>query len=139
MNNRWARFLLLWISLAVLFSRTAMAGEATWVEVRSPHFSVITDAGERRGREVATRFEQMRAVFGRLMTNAKVNTPIPLQIVAFRNTKELRQVSPLWHGKPVELAGLFQSGSDRCFIMLDMSLENPWSVVFHEYAHQLMN
>ena len=23
--------------------------------------------------------------------------------------------------------------------MLDMSVENPWSVVFHEYAHQLMN
>ena len=23
--------------------------------------------------------------------------------------------------------------------MLDMSTENPWSVVFHEYAHQLMN
>src|SRR5439155_21123521 len=23
--------------------------------------------------------------------------------------------------------------------MLDMSVEDPWTVVFHEYAHQLMN
>ena len=64
---------------------------------------------------------------------------MPLQIVAFRNAKEFRQFVPLWNGKPVQLAGLFQGGQDRSFIMLDMSTENPWSVVFHEYAHQLMN
>ena len=109
------------------------------MEIQSPHFSVDTDAGEKRGREVAMRFEQMRAVFSALVVKANVSIPIPLQIVAFRNTKELRQVSPLWNGKPVELAGLFQGGEDRSFIMLDMSVENPWTVVFHEYAHQLMN
>jgi tetratricopeptide (TPR) repeat protein len=118
---------------------TVFAGEAQWVEVRSPNFSVVTDAGEKRGREVAMRFEQMRGVFGALMTKANVNLPVPLQIVAFRNTKEMRQVAPLFNGKPTQLAGLFQGGSDRSFIMLDMSVENPWVVVFHEYAHQLMN
>ncbi len=114
-------------------------GEPQWAEVRSPNFSVVTDAGEKRGREVAMRFEQMRAVFGALMTKAHVNLPVPLQIVAFRNTKEMRQISPLFNGKPVEFAGLFQGGADRSFIMLDMAVENPWTVVFHEYAHQLMN
>ena len=105
----------------------------------SPHFLVVTDAGDRRGREVAIRFEQMRAVYATLMSHAKVNLPIPLEIVAFRNSKEFRQVAPLWNGKPVQLAGLFQGASDRCFILLDLSVENPWNVVFHEYAHQLMN
>src|SRR5271168_4102466 len=117
----------------------AHAGEAQWVEVRSPNFSVVTDAGEKRGREVAMRFEQMRAVFGALMTKANVNLPTPLQILAFRNTKEMRQVAPLFNGKPTQVAGLFQGGADRSFIMLDMSVENPWVVVFHEYAHQLLN
>ncbi len=139
MNNRCALHLLLWVCVTPLLGRPAWAGEATWVQIKSPHFTVFTDAGERRGREVAIRFEQMRAVFGNLLTQAKVSTPIPLEIVAFRNTKELRQVAPLFHGKPIELAGLFQGGSDRCFIMLDMAIENPWGVVFHEYAHQLMN
>ncbi len=68
-----------------------------------------------------------------------MNLPVPLQIVAFRNSKEFRQFAPLWNGKAIELAGLFQGGEDRSFIMLDMSTENPWTVVFHEYAHQLMN
>ncbi len=107
--------------------------------MRSPNFSVITDAGEKKGRDVALHFEQMRSVFGRLVARANVNLPIPLQIVAFRNTKEMRQVAPIFNGKPTELAGLFQGGEDRSFIMLDMSVENPWSVVFHEYAHHLMD
>ena len=136
-------FLLCAFVLAILFVGLMVsplfAGEPQWVEVRSPNFSVITDAGEHRGREVALRFEQMRAAFGTLMTKAKVNIPVPLQIVAFRNTKEMRQVAPIFHGKPTQVAGLFQGGSDRSFIMLDMSVDNPWATVFHEYAHQLMN
>jgi len=120
-------------------SPTVFAGEPQWVEVRSPNFSVVTDAGDKRGREVAMRFEQMRAVFGALITRANVNLPIPLQIVAFRNTKGMRQVAPLFNGKPTQLTGLFQGDGDRSFIMLDMSVDDPWVVVFHEYAHQLMN
>ena len=73
--------------LFLLLSSTAFAGNPQWVEVRSPHFSVITDAGEKRGREVAVRFEQMRIAFGKLLTKATVNLPVPLQIIAFRNAK----------------------------------------------------
>jgi len=125
--------------IAILLVAPARAGEPQWVEVRSPNFSVITDAGQHRGREVALRFEQMRSAFGTLMTKATVNLPVPLQIVAFRNTKEIRQVAPLFHGKPTKLAGLFQGSSDRSFILLDMSVDDPWTTVFHEYAHQLLN
>ncbi len=34
---------------------------------------------------------------------------------------------------------MFEGNSDRSFILLDMSVEEPWRVVFHEYAHQLLN
>ena len=85
------------------------------------------------------RFEQMRAVFGTLMTKANVNIPIPLQIVAFRNAKEFRQFAPLWNGKPVQLAGLFPEWRRPQLHHARHVGENPWAVVFHEYAHQLMN
>ena len=133
-SKRFASGVLIPLALIVAIPSSPLpvvrAGEPQWVEVRSPNFSVVTDAGEKRGRDVALRFEQMRAAFGTLMTKAKVNLPVPLQIVAFRNTKEMRQVAPLWKGKPTQLAGLFQGGQDRCFIMLDMSVENPYPVVF---------
>jgi tetratricopeptide (TPR) repeat protein len=126
-------------SAAVMLSASCWAGEVRWVEVRSPHFSVVTDAGEKRGREVALRFEQMRAVFGALLVKAKVSQPVPLQIIAFRSTKELRQFAPLWKGKPTEVSGLFEASTDRDYIMVDLSVEDPWEVVFHEYGHELLN
>jgi tetratricopeptide (TPR) repeat protein len=118
---------------------SVFAGEPEWVEIHSPHFSVITDAGEKRGRDAAFHFEEMRVVFAALLFKAKVTLPAPLQIVAFRNTKEMRQFAPLYKGKPTQVSGLFEGNTDRSFILLDMSVEDPWQVVFHEYAHQLLN
>ena len=51
----------------------------------------------------------------------------------------MMQVTPLFEGKPTELAGLFQGGEDRSFIVLNVGLEDPWSVIFHEYAHRLLD
>lgn len=134
MSRRLRKFACFFILVSSCF-----AGETEWVEVRSPHFSVVTNAGEKRGREVALRFEQMRSVFGTLMAKAKVNLPVPMQIVAFRNTKDMKEYVPLWKGRPTQLAGLFEGNDDRTFIMLDLSVDDPWQVVFHEYAHQLLN
>src|SRR5581483_5921283 len=38
-----------------------------------------------------------------------------------------------------QVAGLYQGGQDRNFILLDLSVEDPYEVVFHEYAHLLLN
>src|SRR5215468_6554123 len=97
------RYLLLFLVVCCFYAARA---EQPWIEVQSPHFTVASDGGEKRAREVATRFEQMRMAFGAIFAKVSVNTA-PLEIVAFRNTKELRQFSPLYGGKPVELSGFF--------------------------------
>ncbi|HEX3584706.1 MAG TPA: hypothetical protein VH024_01860, partial [Candidatus Angelobacter sp.] len=131
----------------VLICSFAARADQQWVEVTSPHFSVATDGGEKRAREVATRFEHMRAGFGAIFAKVNVNTA-PLQIVAFRNSKELRQFSPLYGGKPVELSGFFLgngghgspgANQDRQYIALDLAQDSSWGTVFHEYAHLLIN
>jgi Flp pilus assembly protein TadD len=135
--------------LVVLFicSFSSLRAQQQWVEVSSPHFAVATDGGEKRAREVALRFEQMRIAFSVLFKKLSVETA-PLQIIAFRNGKELRQFSPLYGGKPIDLAGFFlgnggQGGpganEDRQYIALDLSQEDSWGTVFHEYAHLLIN
>src|ERR1700748_3830165 len=119
MNQRALRLLSrLLLAFILCFARLAHAGTPQWVEVKSPHFSVVTGAGEKKGREVATRFEQMRAGFGKLFARASVNIPAPLQIVAFRNGKELSQMAPLYHGKPTEVAGLFPPRGDKKFLFV---------------------
>lgn len=131
------RLLLIFFVLALLSCSTFAAPQ--WVEVHSAHFTVLTDTNEKQAREVATRFEQMRAVFGTLFHKTKVNLPVPLQIIAFRGQGEMRRFAPLWKGKPVELSGFFQGADDRNFILLDMASFDPYAVVFHEYAHLLLH
>jgi tetratricopeptide (TPR) repeat protein len=89
----------------------------------------------------------MRMAFGVIFKKVSVNTA-PLQIIAFRNSKELRQFSPLYGGKPIELAGFFLGNAgrggpgaseERQYIALDLSQEDSWGTVFHEYAHLLIN
>lgn len=129
---------LLPLFLLIFFASPAFA-QKQWVEVSSPHFNVLTDTGDKQGREIALRFERMRAVFGSLFHKSKVSIPVPLQIIAFRNQGEFRKYAPLWKGKPVELTGYFQGADDRDFIALDMSSNDPYAVVFHEYAHLLLH
>lgn len=132
---------------AIFVCSIAAQADQQWVEVDSSHFSVATDGGEKRARDVAQRFEQMRMAFGVIFKKVSVNTA-PLQIIAFRNNKELRQFSPLYGGKPIELAGFFLgdagrggpgANQERQFIALDLSQEDSWGTVFHEYAHLLIN
>lgn len=133
--------------LAVIACGIAARADQQWVEVDSTHFSVATDGGEKRAREVAQRFEQMRTAFGVIFKKVSVNTA-PLQIIAFRNGKEIRQFAPLYAGKPIEVAGFFLgnggrggpgSNEERQYIALDLSQEDSWGTVFHEYAHLLIN
>ncbi|MCI0353333.1 MAG: tetratricopeptide repeat protein [Acidobacteriales bacterium] len=125
--------------LLACFLAPAALADNEWTEVRSPNFSVITDAGEKRGREVAQRFEQMRYLFGTLVSKKAINLPAPLQIIGFRNSKGFRQFAPLWKGKPVRAAGLYVPGEDANFILLDLSAYNAIEAVYHEYAHLLLN
>ncbi len=109
-----------------------------WVEVRSPHFSVVTDAGEKRGRELALQYEQMRSVFGTLIQRPAVNLPVPVQIIAVRDNKGMRQILPWFKGKPTEAVGLFLGGEVRHFILLDLSSNRGSSTVIYGFARTLL-
>jgi hypothetical protein len=52
---------------AAILPLAAAPAEPRWIRIDSSHFSVLTDADEKRGHEVAARFEQMRAVFAQLL------------------------------------------------------------------------
>jgi hypothetical protein len=52
--------------------------------VRSPHFVVASNAGEKEARRVADQFEQIRALFHTAFPNLRVDPAEPLLILAER-------------------------------------------------------
>jgi Flp pilus assembly protein TadD len=128
------------ILLGVLLCTSAPAAEQSpWIEIHSAHFTVITDAGDKKGREVALRFEQMRAVFASLLTKDRLNQPLPLTIFAFKNDKSYFQIAPLRQGQPIDVPGFFLPGEDQNFIVLNLFEEESWRAVAHDFAHMLLN
>ena len=129
---------LLLISLYLL-PLPLQAAEPKWQEFRSAHFTVITDAGDKKGREMTLRFEQMRAVFGQLLLRKKLNMPVPLTIVAINDEQQYLKMAPLHDGRPISAPGFFVPGDDHQFIVLNVSEEDPWRAISHQFAHLFLN
>jgi hypothetical protein len=132
--------LFLTLCALVLCSIASRAAEPSrWLEIHSTHFAVITDAGDKRGREVALRFEQMRAVFATLLGKDHLNQSVPLTILAFDNDKSYYQIAPLRHGQPIDVPGFFLPGEDQDFFVLNLSEQDSWRAVAKELAAMLLN
>src|SRR5580704_9496487 len=116
---------------ALLFTMSALASplsaaEPHWIQIASSHFLVLTDGDEKQGREVAVRFEQMRAVFGQLLGRSRVNLPLPIDIIALKSDEEYATAAPSPEGKPIFETAFSIPGEDREFFVLDLAEADSW-------------
>ena len=51
------------LALASFFIPNRVSAADNWIEVRSPHFTATTNAGEKEARKNADQFEQIRQMF----------------------------------------------------------------------------
>jgi Flp pilus assembly protein TadD len=129
--------------LVLLAAAIASAREKpdNWLEVRSPHFIVVSDSSEKQARRVADQLERMRSVFHAAFPRMQVDPPSPIIILAVKDEKRFRALEPeLYLGKgKLALSGLFQSGPEKNYVLLrlDAQGEHPYSVIYHEYTHLL--
>jgi tetratricopeptide (TPR) repeat protein len=131
------RIYLLLFALAACPS--ARAADQHWLRVSSDHFIVLTDAGEKPGHDVAAHFEQMRALFGQLLSRSKLRMSEPMEIIAIRGDKDYAQLAPLVNGQPTKAPAFFLAGEDRIFIVLNLFEPDSWRAVEHQFAHYMLN
>jgi len=114
-----------------------------WIEVRTPHFVVSSNAGEKEARRVADQFEQIRALFHTAFPNLRVDPAEPVLILAAKNENTMKMLLPEeWEVKGhVHPAGLYQQGEDKHYVILqlDSAGENPYHALYHEYTHTLLH
>ena len=122
--------------LVLVSQHTPVSAKDKWISVRTKNFFMVGNTGEKEIREVALKLEQFREVFTRLFPNMVFNTPVPTTVVVFKSHNSFNPFKP---GSNV--AGYFQAGSDVNYIALttESSRQDPFSVIFHEYTHLLVN
>jgi tetratricopeptide (TPR) repeat protein len=113
-----------------------------WVEVRSGHFVVASNAGAMEARSVAERFEQVRAIFQGAFPKFRVDGLQPMVILAARDEATMKTLAPEdWqqetHLRP---AGLFHSDGEKDYVVLRLDAEgtSTFHTILHEYTHALV-
>jgi tetratricopeptide (TPR) repeat protein len=103
----------------------AQAAPRPWIEVKSPRFTVVSDAGEKSAREVAWQFEQARAAYGRLWSWGRVRGGKPFLVLAARDEASLKALAPqYWEDKRNGTVSASVSGPDRHYLALRLDT-NP--------------
>ena len=127
----------------VLLIPRALPAKDTWIEVRSPNFTVISNAGEGSARKIAEHFEEFRELVQNAFPKMRVDLGKPLIIFALKNEDSMKVFLPaFWEVKGhTHPAGIYQPGEDKHFVAVRTDIEgpNPYEVVYHEYTHALMD
>ena len=112
-----------------------------WLEVRSPNFTVISNAGEREVRRIAAQFEEIREVFHAAFPTLRTDLGKPILIFALKNEDSTKSLLPAyWETKGhMHPAGLYVSREERDLVVVrtDLQGENPYEIAYHEYTHAL--
>jgi tetratricopeptide (TPR) repeat protein len=128
------------ILLCTVLTGAASAAPPSWVEVRSPHFLAISDAGEKPARHLLDELERMRWVFQTLYPEGKVDSAEPILVLAAKNRKTFQtfEPAPYLAKGALALSGYFLRTQDRLYILLRLDAEDeqhPFATVYHEYTH----
>lgn len=122
---------------------TLLAADRTWIEVKTPHFTVATDDTERRARDIAWQFEQVRATVRTVFPWAKNEIAEPIVILGPRDEDAMKELLPQyadrWNG--ARYSSVTSSAPDRHYIAIRTDVlgendqnVNPYRPVFWTYA-----
>jgi tetratricopeptide (TPR) repeat protein len=110
-----AEFLLLaWIGGTGL-----AAGAETWFEVKTPNFTVVSNAGEGTAQGTASEFEQVRAAYAKVLPWVHLTQSRPTVVLVLNNTAALRRWAPGYFVKGgIDVVSGSVAGADREYVLL---------------------
>jgi len=126
--------------MAFLFTCLCQAKQQEWVEVRSPNFIVVSNAGEKQARKAAIQFEQIRAAFRESLENAKKHPSPLITILAVKDESSMRELLPeYWAKGHSHPTGFFAALLNQFYaaVELDAPGSNPYENFYHEYYHTI--
>jgi hypothetical protein len=116
------KILRLWMVLAavMVFSAGRAAADRPWVEIQSPHFTIVCNGSEKEGREAAVDLERTRAVLMTLLSNVHQDPNVPIVVFVTADENTFANLVPIYNqraqgSKP---SSIFRTGRDRNYIVM---------------------
>ena len=134
--------------VCVVVSWTARARAADqWIEVKSPHFTVISNAGDRAARGLAWQLEQVRSAMQGLWAWARIDLNRPMCVIAVKDEGSMRQLAPgYWEQRGgMRPASVWVTGLDQHYLTIrtdvrasDTDTINPHVTAYFSYISLIM-
>jgi len=125
---------------SALICSLSQAKQQAWVEVRSPNFIVVSNAGEKAARKAAAQFEQIRTVFRQSLSGVSKHPSPLVTVLAVKDEGSMRELLPeYWAKGRAHPAGLFAGRLNQLYaaVELDARGATPYETFYHEYYHAI--
>ena len=113
----------------------------SWVQVSSDTFVVKSSAGEERAKRVLKELESFHQLVGTFAFRNTELPELPIEVLLIGDEPTLIELEPEYNGRKVSVAGYYQRGKDRDFIVLSGRVfpETLTSVIYHELTHYFLS
>ena len=136
------------LCLAITLATPIEAADPTWIEIRSNHFTVISDGGQRSTRDILQQCEQVRSAIHTMWPWANIDLDRPILVLAVKNEDGMKALLPqAWEQKDaVRPASILVTGPDRHYIALRADIQpndregtvNPYNSAYWSYASLIL-
>src|ERR1700746_3643480 len=141
MSRRIAAIFWICATLWILPSAPMRAARhEAWVEVRSPNFFIVSNAGEKQARRTAVQFEQIHTLFREGLAVAQGHPSPIITIFALKDEKSLGDLLPdYWTRGHMHPSGVFAFRMYQYYAAVNLEAPgtNPFATMYHEYYHSL--
>ena len=111
-----------------------------WITVRTASFTLFSNAGERKTREIGADLERLRDALSQLSPELALNSPVPTYIFVFRDAASFKPYQRTYNGKPLHSEGYFLSRQLANYVAINGDQHGDERlVIYHEYLHYVMH
>ena len=113
----------------------------SWVQVSSDTYIIKSSAGEEPAKRVLRQLEGFHQLVGSLVFRSTQLPELPIEVLLIGDDATLKELAPVYQGRKIDVAGYYQRGQDRDFIVLSGQerARNLTGIAYHELTHYFLS
>ncbi len=110
-----------------------------WIELRTADFTLYSNAGERKAREIGEDLERLRDALAQLSPGLVLSSPVPTSIFVFKDAFSFQPYARSYNSKVVDKGGYFLGRQLGNYVAVNADQHGQErEVIYHEYIHYLL-
>jgi TonB family protein len=112
----------------------------SWVQVSSDTYIVKSSAGEEKAKQVLKELEAFHQLLGTFEFRNTELPELPIEVLLIGDDETMKELEPEYNGRKIPVAGYYQRGEDRDFIVLSSRVLSGTltSIAYHELSHYFL-